>query len=114
MGSCAPCSFFHKESKQCGLGIVRNEIRNIALDSKMETNAIWFDEDAEQKYNKIANEISLEEFKIELMDFTNEYCCYGKSCSCCRFNNTSLRQCALNWVDDKLKDLLGKPNISTP
>lgn len=109
-----PCPFFHQESKECGLGITKRQLRNVAFDSNLETNAIRFDDDAEEKYNEIANEISLEEFKIELMDFGREYCYVGKSCNRCRFYSESLNKCVLNWVDKKLNALLNELNISTP
>lgn len=114
LDSCVPCPFFHQESKECGLGILRSQFRNVAFDSHLEANAFRFDDDAEKKYNEIANEISLEEFKIELMDFGRDYCFVGKSCNRCRFYSDALNKCVFNWVDKKLKKLLDVSNTFTP
>lgn len=98
---CTNCPFNDEKNGTCFITFIIKRLRTLS-------NINNFDVISDEKYNELAEEVSLEEIKLELGDFANEYC-ENTICDNCCFHDIAAGRCSLGIVENIIKEKIKSP-----
>ena len=99
---CSDCPFInHEKAEVCLLTYIRKKLRALYGEA-------YFDIISDEKYTALAEDVSLEEIKLELGDFADEYC-EGTTCDNCCFHSIAVGRCSLCAVEKILQKIIDSP-----